>query len=655
MNNHSRHVNPEERDNLGRSVIHGVYKPHIDGLRGLAVIPVLLFHLNESLVPGGYVGVDVFFVISGFLITGAIFRDLQSGKFSLSGFYHRRVKRILPAYLTLVVVVMATAMLLYSHPALEAASKTAFSSAVFATNLRFWSNNDYFAPAAQEDPLLHMWSLGVEEQFYIVIPLLMWAGFRFGRKSVIVTLFTLFLASLALACWQVANESFRDAFYLPHSRAWELLAGSLVACAFAERFRGGAKILAPFGLVLIITAYILFSPLTAFPGPSAILPVVGAALLLHFGNVGWVGRLLASKPLVVVGQISYSLYLWHWPIIVFWKYLSFGRFDWHDQVGALGVSFVLAWVSWRWIEIPTRMSTTWTPAKSLALVATGCIAVASLTVAVFMTDGARNWLHPEANRLVVRNAVPTEFDGIQLHIASSSAHWSEITTQQLDDPETYPPALVAIGKRDVSPDFILWGDSHAAAIITGIDSVAREAGHGGFFLNRQHGLQRARTEFYQPVIDWLSTRNDLTTVILVQRWALRFGDPQMRKLMTETCRQLHAAGKRVLIFNQPAEFSFDVTQFRAKAKILGTEPRPPVVPIDQYMFVQRHSREVFDKITANGWAEVLPYDKVFLRGNHYIGTNDDVLLYMDSNHLSPLGVTMATEAIAPLVWAHTVR
>lgn len=642
----------EKMKDLGQQVIHGRYQAHIDGLRAVAVIPVLLFHLNESLAPGGFVGVDVFFVISGFLITGGILRDLENGKFSLKRFYDRRVRRIIPAYLTVVGVTLAISMALYTHRALEAVSKTAFSSAALATNLRFWSNNDYFAPAAQEDPLLHMWSLGVEEQFYIIIPLLMWACFRKSALFVNQILGVCFFASLGLACWQVANENFRDAFYFPHSRAWELLAGSLMACILAKRDTRASVILATVGLVMVFASLVLYSPLTEFPGASALLPVIGASLLIRFGHVGWVGLILSSRPLVLVGRVSYSLYLWHWPMIVFWRYVTFGRFEWYDQMGALLVSSLMAWLSWRWVEIPVRLSTKWSPRKSLCIVVAGCFSVAVLTAAIFKTDGAKNWLNVEANATVLPNAVPKEFKGTKLHIGAGGAspEWSQITADQLNDMTTTPPALIPIGEEGGSPSFVLWGDSHAAAIIVGMHEEAKKAKQSGFFLNRQHGMLRWRAPFFPEVVKWLKSRPDIETVVIVQRWATRLGDPKMRELLRDTCRQLSEARKRVLLFEQPAEFAFDPTQYLAKAMILGMEPKRPVVSIEQHHFLQRHSRALFRQLEEKNWATVLPFNEVFRDGDEYLGVQEGVLMYMDSNHLSPEGGATACEFIAPLIW-----
>lgn len=335
-----------------------MYRPEIDGLRTIAVLPVILFHAGISVFSGGFVGVDVFFVISGYLITGIILRELGEGRFSVLRFYERRARRILPA---LFVVVLSTIPFMFAWatpPQFEAFSKSVLSVALFASNILFWRESDYFGPASEEKPLLHTWSLAVEEQYYVIFPLLLLLGWRLGRHRLAMFVLAGALASLLLSEW--ASRALPSAnFYLLPTRAWELLAGAL--CAFlsvgAAQRRSG--LLAALGLAMILLAVFAFDGSTPFPSVYALLPVVGACLVILFAAPGTaVARLLSSAPFVGIGLISYSAYLWHQPILALIRIRSPLEPTPALLGGAVLLTFVLAYLSWRFVEQPFRHAPT---------------------------------------------------------------------------------------------------------------------------------------------------------------------------------------------------------------------------------------------------------------------------------------------------------
>lgn len=334
------------------------YRPEIDGLRALAVVPVVLFHANLPGVPGGFVGVDVFFVISGYLITSIILTDLDAGRFCLADFYRRRMHRILPALLVMCVLTLPVAFLLYSPAELRDFSQSLIGVATFSSNVLFWLESGYFDTAAEMKPLLHTWSLAVEEQFYLVFPLLtmlLWPVGRFGYVAVGLVLAG---ASFAVAlAW--AGSAPMAAFYLLPARGWELLLGASCACLLLwrrPRLPGWAEDAAGlFGIAMILAAVLLFDETTVMPVPATLVPTAGAALIVLFARAGTPARwVLSRKPLVGVGLVSYSLYLWHQPIFAFLKRVSHGAQDGTLVALALVVSFGLAWLSWRLIEQPWR-------------------------------------------------------------------------------------------------------------------------------------------------------------------------------------------------------------------------------------------------------------------------------------------------------------
>lgn len=330
------------------------YRPEIDGLRAIAVFSVILFHAGFELVSGGYVGVDVFFVISGYLITQILLKDLQEDRFSIWKFYERRARRILPA-LVFVIICMVPFAVRWMYPSqLIDFSAAILAVALFCSNILFWRQSDYFAPEAEENPLLHTWSLAVEEQFYIFFPILLLLLFKFSRKRIFLFLLVLAIASLILS--EIASRITPGAnFYLLPTRAWELLAGSLCAMwKMQGRFRSNG-VIAFIGLALIFIAIFAFDDQTPFPSVYALIPVCGTVLVVLFADEkNLPGKILSLRLMVGIGLISYSAYLWHQPLFAFTRLRVGDAFS--PQVSGLliGATFVLAALSWKFVEQPFR-------------------------------------------------------------------------------------------------------------------------------------------------------------------------------------------------------------------------------------------------------------------------------------------------------------
>jgi len=320
---------------------HLKYRPDIDGLRAVAVLAVLFFHTNIPGFSGGFVGVDIFFVISGFLITSIIIREIQQGTFSIARFYERRIRRIFPALFPVMAFSVAAGFYLMDAKALNDFGKSIASTTLFSSNILFCHQSGYFDAPALEKPLLHTWSLAVEEQFYILFPLAL-AFIRQRAKERYLLWISLALSiSLAASIWAVFAKP-TQAFYLMQFRAWELLTGSLLALGVIPKPESARlqNALSALGLALVVYCIGFYSEKTLFPGQNAILPVLGAAMIIHGngndnkGN-GVIGKLLSIRPLVAVGLISYSLYLWHWPIVAFTRYLMFRPMNGADSLGII--------------------------------------------------------------------------------------------------------------------------------------------------------------------------------------------------------------------------------------------------------------------------------------------------------------------------------
>jgi len=291
------------------------YREDIDGLRAISVLAVVFNHAGITLFSGGYIGVDVFFVISGYLITSIILREILTADFSIIRFYERRIRRILPALFITIAFTVAVSAIMYDAEKFKEFGKSVIATTLFASNINFWRESGYFDAPSQLKPLLHTWSLAVEEQFYIFFPMLMFLIYRFARKIAPALLFGITILSLALAIVTVPQDP-SAAFYLAQLRAWELLVGAFLALNIIPENAGKkySDFIGILGLVMVLAPVILYTADTKFPGLSALPPVLGAAFIIFSGvnNKTLIGKFLSLPPLVFIGKISYSLYLWHW-------------------------------------------------------------------------------------------------------------------------------------------------------------------------------------------------------------------------------------------------------------------------------------------------------------------------------------------------------
>lgn len=334
------------------------YRREIDGLRALAVIPVILFHAGYQTFSGGFVGVDIFFVISGYLITSIIHAEYLDGDFSLLTFYERRARRILPALFIVMLTCLPVAWISMLPDNFENFGESVVATTLSANNILLWLTSGYFELESEFKPLIHTWSLGVEEQFYLVFPLLLMLGLRFGPRLCAAALFMIAILSLALADWS-ATSAPQAAFFLLPSRMWELMTGALLALYLRNRVNASPvvtqEVAAIAGFLSITYAVFAFDSSTPFPGVYALIPTSGAALIIAFATPQTVvGRLLGSKLLVGVGLVSYSAYLWHQPLFAFARILSLEEPPRYAYAVLSLIALVLAVLTWRFVEKPFR-------------------------------------------------------------------------------------------------------------------------------------------------------------------------------------------------------------------------------------------------------------------------------------------------------------
>ena len=444
------------------------HRRDIDGLRAFAIVPVVLFHADIAAFSGGYLGVDVFFVISGFLITSLIASEIANGRFSYVSFWERRARRLLPA---MFLVIAATAFVAYwiLMPAeLDEFGRSVMSIILLSSNVYFWQHWGYFDTSTQTMPLLHTWSLAVEEQFYLLFPAVLIAVSRLQRLHPVAIVIMIGVASLTISAWWV--HAYPDAaYYLLPSRAWELMLGA--ALALLRPSRGVSysplitDVLLSIGLCLVLIPVFLYDAYTPFPGFAALVPCSGTALVIWFGDQrSRVGQLLTNRPTVFIGELSYSLYLWHWPLIVFATMLRrhHGSLTATQTLVVLTATFMCAWLSFVLIENPIRRRTLLPTRRRLF--ATMGIGAASLGICglIAVLDHGLQYRVPETALRIAEGVNDRE------------THWERCNKRF--DRDVTPEDLCHFGTKNEAPRFLLWGDSYAMALFPAVDAAAKETG-----------------------------------------------------------------------------------------------------------------------------------------------------------------------------------
>jgi peptidoglycan/LPS O-acetylase OafA/YrhL len=622
---------------------HHQYFRHVDGLRALAIIPVVLFHLVPGWCPGGFAGVDVFFVISGFLITRGIVSDLRRGTFSFRMFYVRRIKRILPAYLGVIAFILLALPFLYSFYRYRSVCLSAVYSAFYAANIYFNSVISYFDVDAKENPLLHLWSLAVEEQFYLFAPAVIWLLWTIRKKWLVYELAALLAASLFFSWLCIHDGRGSFAFYMLPSRAWELLTGSLVSLV-PQRKAGGRPLSSPIawlGLGLVAVPYFVYSERVPFPGLAAIPPVLGAALLILHGGEGRVGHMLSWRPVVGIGKGSYSLYLWHWPLFVI-----FGSV-WSVRRGVAGLvcAVIATFISYRWIETPIRKSSRIGTRGAFALAAIGTLSIA-IPCWLIISGDSRN------------GDIPQTWRGVPTWEAAEKAREpirSSCTLADLSAPGS--KLLIKIGAQQAPPTFALWGDSFALALLPGVDSEASEYGKAGYFVNLKHSLTMdadigaypfdpARDR--EPVLLWLESRRDIADVLLVNNWYNHLRNQADVDAAVAICARLAGAGKRVFLFNDPPIGNEEA--LRKLSWGMRIDPSSSTMDRGSYDARSYWQTKLAAIVTNRNLAKIIPMNEAFLQGDHYYTTTDSRSYFLNFDHVNQDGAIKAMKFAGPLIW-----
>lgn len=632
------------------------YRADIDGLRAIAVIGVVLFHAGLG-VSGGFVGVDVFFVISGFLITSLILRDLDRGSFSIVDFWERRARRIFPALVVVVIVTLIAGWFLMLPFGFQVLGQSVVALTVFASNMQFWRTSGYFDPAAEENPLLHTWSLSVEEQFYLVVPLLLLLVFTLGRQKWVGILLSVGIVVSLVGAEMWLRRDPSGSFYLLPSRAWELGAGSLLALARPLASSRWRSWLGWLGLALIFYAFFGYDAKTAFPGMAAIPPVLGTVLLIWSGmsddedmTFGGAHRLLASKVLVAIGLLSYSFYLWHWPFFAFHRYLFSQAPAVPLAIGYIFIALLLSALSLRYVEKPFRKGKLVTSRKHVFLF-TGLVSALVLIVGLSMwkTRGMPFRLPADVVKV---DAVKGDF-------------FYQNSRVFIDEEET----VVQLGKRNLSRRLLIWGDSHAGVLLAMFDAMCREGEISALSVTKGEHPPVANWSWEDPssllydrmihVADvamtharMLALSGELEHVVLAARWtsymegdtrksgrfkhAISFSDA-----LITTIRELESMGLKVLILLEVPCFNVHVPKAAALHYWHGWEP--PYLTIEQHAKRQQIYASLIQRIqdeTPNVQLVDASQSLISKKGSVDYIDKHGKLLYRDEHHLTEHGAML---------------
>jgi peptidoglycan/LPS O-acetylase OafA/YrhL len=635
---------------IDRAASRAAYRSEIDGLRALAVVPVVLYHAGFPIFGGGFVGVDVFFVISGYLITGNIYAEMAGDRFSIVDFYERRVRRILPALYLVMIASLPFAWLWLLPREFIDFGRSVVSVCLFASNIFFNRQIDYFTPNTEMWPLIHTWSLAVEEQFYLFFPVLLLFSRGLSRRSLILLLAALSVVNLGWADWQSRVDP-RSDFYLLPTRAWELGFGAIVALIPRNKLSLDprlAEVLAWIGLSSLAFAFFYFRPDMPLPGLWSLAPAGGSALLIAFATARTkCGQSLGARPFVALGLVSYSAYLWHQPLFAFAR-LRFAVPEGSWLMLALSAaSFAMAYASWRWVERPFR---------DRARFSRGSVFLAALAVGITLLVVGRI--------IVLNRGFPTRVPAIE-GVTDFGAYRNKcLDVRDLDPSRLADMDACQLGDRTAKIDFLLIGDSHAAALADGIDAAASQRGRRGLILAANGCLPVLGLEGQYPpsknacrrmheslieAIDYFGVK----LVLMHARWqavdedgVVSAGDLKsksplqaVRDRLSDTLSKFNAHGARVVIISDTPRAPFRVADILARKSLykLDIDERPLLMT---YLHENSSAQQIFEAPEINGRArifDVYPFFCPPASGGFCEVAEQGRPYFWDDNHLTSFG------------------
>jgi len=601
---------------------HLAYRADIDGLRAVAVLMVVIYHAFPHALPGGFIGVDVFFIISGYLISSILFQGIHAGTFSITDFYSRRIRRIFPA---LSVVLIATGVFgWFSLRAdeFQQLGKHIAAGAGFVSNIVLWGESGYFDNAAETKPLLHLWSLGIEEQFYFFFPIVLWLAWR-RRLNLLIVTSVIAVLSFSWNLYQY-NTDTTALFYSPLTRFWELMIGSVLAYLTLSTKKAstlstttpGANIRSLAGVALLIVGTVTAGRAFAFPGAWALFPTFGAALLISAGPTAFLNKhILSNRFMVSIGLISYPLYLWHWPLLSYARIIE-GRTP-STSVRALCVvaAVVLAFITFRFIERPLRFQLR---QRSVAWLLAGAVFLVGVTgYTIYAKDGI-------AGRSVDLREV--KFDGdighVDFHAYVENKFFPCTPESVRNQAEKWEDIVRCSQSRNDKPiDTVLLGDSHAEHLFIGVAESLPEKNVAFYIRN---GMSVRSNPGFNVIFEAIDADPNIKQVVITSLWSLRqvpVAD------MIDTIRSLQSSGKKVFVTDDTPDFSFDP----ALCKFRGECTEDASSFIGRYNTYQQALRDVVDSVSG---VELIRTSEYLCNAEVCKMGDNGKLYYRDPNHLS---------------------
>lgn len=632
------------------------FRTDIEGLRAVAITPVVIFHAWPSALPGGFVGVDIFFVISGYLITTLLLQRLENGRYSIASFYAARIRRIFPALFAMLLLLVPAAVLLLDPTALCEFARVLGATGLFLSNLELHRTTGYFEGAAELKPLVHTWSLAVEEQYYIVFPLLLATLYRWWRRGVGMVLLSVGVASLLYCIWLLRRDA-SLAFYSAPSRTFELMIGSGLAWWVSREgtvnllSKAGREILACLGLVGIVVSVTQLSADKPFPGLTALLPALATAALIGTGGSGQradqptlVAGLLAWTPLRWVGALSFSLYLWHWPVLVFSRHLLLGHPTEVQAGAAVVVALALAWASLHWVETPARRAA-W-PERRILL--GGCVAIflcLLVAVAITMLSGSLQRQPDRANSLL---AGAKDFSAARLRCHLRGSNWKSYAER------------CELGMASAGKQLAVFGDSHGVELAMALGETAVS-----------HRVAQLTASSCPPALDFdvpgragclahnratveaLMLDDRVDVVVLAARFEHYLRDGQADAFeagLLRTSLALRSVGKMVLLLEPIPTYPYPVPAALAQLALRHANLQDFGQSATQYRALQQKGLALVERVANQSGAIPISASAVLCPANRCeVLDAQDQPLYFDDNHLS----MPAARALAPAVWIAT--
>jgi peptidoglycan/LPS O-acetylase OafA/YrhL len=622
------------------------YRPYLDGLRAVAVLSVILYHAGIGF-HGGYVGVDVFFVISGYLITGLILKDLDAGGFRIGDFWERRIRRIFPALAVVIAFSLVAGWFVLLPIHFRELGQSSIFQALILSNAYFSRTTGYFEQTADMKPLLHTWSLAVEEQFYLLFPFLLAKVFSGSRRQVVPFIAALGGASFVASV--IGSYCFRSQtfYYLP-MRAWELLIGAMLAAGIPKplSLRWRAELVSLLGICAIASSVFLYDGTTRFPGATALLPCAGAAMIIwaNLSTTTLVGRLLAWPPMVFVGLISYSLYLWHWPLLVYFRYLSIDPFSWRQQMVWLVLTLIVATLSWRFVETPFRKRVVFAERKFL-------FPAAAMVTGLFLAFGLAT---------VLLDGVPSRLSPKLMGYGKAA---DKKRPREIQLADAVKGNFVELGKGDKSQPirFLVWGDSHAMAVLPILETLCKE--------HSIRGVGAVRSAM-TPLVDYVSVRPDgyrdyaafnqavletvrqkrVSDVLLVAVWDSELdGTDRLHRGLASTIAAMKGSVDRIWIMRPVPYPRRNVPVVLTAVALRGGDTESIGLPVSEHALLTRQLDPSFGGLAGPG-VTVLDPTPFFLdeRGSICCFEKDGKALYVDGGHISEYGAMLLRPMFEPI-------